>query len=261
LVDEGHHPIVGAVVYLTAPRGAIHWGQYLITDELGEVHVHEIGSGEVSVGAYSVEHGTLPCAPLVLGDTSAQTVEITIPRGTETELYLRDGGEGLAGVEMELKDSCGSSMATGRLLAGTDGRIHFAHLAQGDYRVLVDHPGIWRSEQSITVGATPASITAQLRRLGSARIRAKSGAGTPVEGASVELVDVATGTNVADWIEQGEVPSPASGLRTDSSGTLVIHGIPRGSYRCVVTTASGAVVERTLEVPPQATGELEAVVQ
>jgi hypothetical protein len=261
VIDERHAPIVGANVFVVGHSGAIRWLQSITTDISGVALINELGPDDVFVGAYQAEYGALPCAQLSQGNANAGMVEITIPRGAETELYVRDGGEGLAGVEIELKDACDSSMTAGRLLAGTDGRIHFAHLAQGDYRVLVDHPGIWRSEQPITVGATPASITVQLRRLGSARIHAKSGAGTPVEGASVELVDVATGASVADWIEQGEVPSPANGLRTDSSGTLVIHGIPRGSYRCVVTTASGAVFERTLEVPPQATGELEAVVQ
>ena len=65
---------------------------------------------------------------------------------------------------------------------------------------------------------------------------------------------------VADWIQSGEVPGPDGGLRTDASGALVIHGLPRGKYRCLLTTASGETLERTLEVPPQATGELEVTI-
>ena len=67
-------------------------------------------------------------------------------------------------------------------------------------------------------------------------------------------------SRVADWIQARELPEPEVGLRTDASGTLVIHGIPRGSYRCLLTTSSGDALERTLEVPPQATGDLEVVV-
>jgi hypothetical protein len=109
------------------------------------------------------------------------------------------------------------------------------------------------------VTATSTSFTVQLRRLGSARIRVRSGVGNPVAGASIDLIDITTGARVADWIQAGEVPGPAAGLRTDTNGTLVIHGLPRGSYRCLLTTASGDTLERTLEVPPQATGELEVV--
>ncbi|MBK7644446.1 MAG: hypothetical protein IPJ19_15620 [Planctomycetes bacterium] len=75
----------------------------------------------------------------------------------------------------------------------------------------------------------------------------------------VELVDVTSGTPVADWMKIGDVPTPAGGMRTNAAGEWVVNGLPRGSYRCVVTSSAGAVVEKTLEVPAQATGELEVV--
>jgi len=197
--------------------------------------------------------------PLTQADVHGSTIEVVLPPGKDVQVELRDGQEDLAGVEVELQDSCDSSMSLGRLLADAGGRVLLQHLGPGDYRVLVDDPGIWRTEQPITVTPTSTSFTVQLRRLGSAQIRVKSGVGNAVEGAVVELVDVATGARVADWIEKGEVPAPAGGLRTDASGALVIHGLPRGSYRCVITSPSGETLERTLEVPAQAMGELEAV--
>jgi len=150
-------------------------------------------------------------------------------------------------------------MSLGQVRAGEDGNVRIPHLAPGDYRVLVDHPGIWRTEQPITVTASTTSFTVQLRRLGSARIRVRSGVGNAVEGVGIDLIDVATGARVTDWIQSGEVPGPQGVLRTDAGGTLVIHGLPRGNYRCLLTTASGETSERTLEVPPQATGDLEVV--
>jgi hypothetical protein len=239
----------------------VRWVQTCTTDGKGEASVPDIGSGPVSVSAFHVDYGAIPCAPISAADSKSGTIEIMMPRGADVDVEFRDGSEPLQGVEMELGDSCATVMSSGRSFAGVDGRVHLTHLAPGDYRILVDHPGVWRTEQPITVSATSTSFTVQLRRLGSARIRAKSGAGNPVEGASIEVVDTATGARVADWIQKGEVPGPDGGLRTDASGTLVIHGLPRGSYRCVLTATSGATLERALEVPPQATGELEVVVQ
>ena len=259
LVDDAHAPIVGANVFLTADRGGAKWSTWAGTDEVGEVRFEEVGPGDVRVGVYDIKHGALPCTLLALGGAGAEVAELTMPQGTRVTGYLSDGGEALPSVELELLDSCGSVMSTGRLLTGSDGQVVFQHLAPGDYLVAVDHPGIWRTEQPISVTAASASFTVQLRRLGSARIRVRSGVGNPIEGASIDLIDTATGTRVADWIASGEVPAPAGGLRTDAGGALVIQGLPHGSYRCVLTTAAGDTLERTLEVPPQATGDLEVV--
>ncbi len=260
VVDDGHHPIVGATVYLTDHSGVIHWSTYVDTGEAGEALVPEVGNLDLRVGVSHVGHAPVPCAPISAADVVGGVVEIIMHPGIAAEILLRDGGDALPGVQPELTDSCKTVMSLGQVQAGEDGRVRIPHLAPGDYRVVVDHPGIWRTEQPITVTATSTSFTVQLRRLGSARVRVRSGAGNPIEGASVELIDVATGVRVADWIQSGEVPAPSGGLRTDASGALVVHGVPRGSYRCVVSTSSGATLERTLEVPPQAMGESEAVI-
>jgi hypothetical protein len=259
VVDDGHHPVVGADVHVTSHRGAIEWKTTATTNEVGEALIPEVGGGEILVGACHVEHAPIPCSPLSTADVVGGALEIVMRRGSPSEIYLRDANDALSGVHVELMDPCSSIMPIGQMLAAEDGRILIPKLTPGDYRVLVDHPGIWRTEQPISVTPTSTSFTVQLRRLGSARIRVRSGVGNPVEGTSIDLIDVTTGARVADWIQAGEVPGPAAGLRTDANGTLVIHGLPRGSYRCLLTTASGDTMERTLDVPPQATGELEVV--
>ncbi len=260
ILDESHAPVVGAAVYLTGHPAAVEWRSVTSTDKSGEALVPEVGNLDLRIGVSHVGHAPVPCAPISAADAVGGVVEIVMHPGIAAELLLRDGGDALPGVQPELTDSCGTVMSLGQVQAGEDGRVRIPHLAPGDYRVVVDHPGIWRTEQPITVTATSTSFTVQLRRLGSARVRVRTGAGNPIEGASVELIDVATGVRVADWIQSGEVPAPSGGLRTDANGALVVHGVPRGSYRCVVNTSSGAMLERTLEVPPQATGELEAVI-
>jgi len=261
VVGPGRNPIAGSLLVLRGAPGSLGWLQSFTTDAQGEASVPDIGPGPVTISVFNVDHGVLPCTPISAADAKGGVLEIMLPRGTDVDVEFRDGADALQGVEMELRDSCGAAMSGGRSLAGPDGRVHLTHLAPGDYRVLVDHPGIWRTEHPITVTATSTNFTVQLRRLGSARIHAKSGAGNPVEGASVELVDVLTGASVANWIEKGEVVPPENGLRTDAGGTLVINGLPRGSYRCVLTSPSGATLERSLEVPAQAMGELKAVLQ
>jgi len=260
VVDQGHTPLVGAALMITThySDGVTH--AQVTSDARGEAAVADVGVGDISVSVAHPEYGVLPCVPLRMAEAHGSLIEITVQRGNDTQVELRDGASPLAGVELELQDSCGSSMTFGRSLSDPDGIVRLQHLAPGDYRILVDHPGIWRTEQPITVTPTSTSFTVQLRRLGSARIRAKSGVGNPVEGVSVELIDVATGARVADWIEKGEVGAPANGLRTDASGALVVHGLPRGSYRCVLTSPTGGTLERRLEVPAQALGELEVVV-
>jgi len=260
LVDQAHRPIPGAALSLTNRTGVADSRYAFTTDENGEVLVPDVGSGAPSVSVVHTEFGVLPCVQVALAEAHGSVLQITMPPAKDVQVELRDGQTALAAVEIELQDSCGSTMSLGRMLADANGIVRLQHLGPGDYRILVDHPGIWRTEQPITVTPTSTNFIVQLRRLGSARIRAKTGVGNAIEGVGVELVDVATGVRVADWIEKGEVPAPANGLRTDASGALVIHGLPRGSYRCVLTSPTGGTLERTLEVPAQALGELEAVV-
>lgn len=260
VLDSSQRPIPGAKVFCRDDENGVSLGRLLVADEKGEVLVRDRGMGRFMATAYHTDIGGAPCVEVVPSLVQGGVVNLVISDGVEVNLELRDGMQPIHGVGCEITDTCGSTVLGVAQVTDADGLLRFQRLAPGDYRVVVDHPGIWRTEQPITVTPTSTNFTVQLRRIGAVRIRAKSGVGNAVEGATIELVDVATGTRVQDWMTSGDVPTPANGLKTDSSGTVVVQGLPRGSYRCVATTSAGGVVERTIEVPAQATGEVEIVV-
>jgi hypothetical protein len=257
MVGRDLRPLPGLALHLNETGAGFKSNEDAITDSKGEVELADIGDGSVRISAFSADFGNLPCTPLSAGEMHGDALQFVLSPGSEVDLALQDGATTVSGVEMELWDSCDMAMFGGRRLSDADGHVRLAHLAPGDYRVVVDHPGIWPAKQAISVTPSTTSFTVQLRRLGSAKIRVTSGAGTPLAGRAVELVDVASGTRVADWIAGGDVPAPAAGLATDETGRLVVHALPHGSYRCSVHGSSGDSIDRTFDVPPGAVGELE----
>jgi len=257
VLDASHTPIPGASVALRGQYGGIEWWQGFTTDMEGEALVADWGPGEIFATAYHLDRGSLPCSLVTPEAARDGVIELVIPIGGDVELELKDGADPLPSTELELKDACGASIEAGRRLSDADGRVHLAHMSPGDYRVVVDHPGIWPASEPIRVTASSRSFTLQLRRLGSARVRVRSSEGKPLTGVAVELVDQISGVRVADWVEKGDVPAPQGGLRTDSAGQLLLHALPRGTYRCIVVSAAGETVEQLLVIPPFATGEVE----
>jgi len=257
VLDESGTPIPGASVALRGQYGVIEWWQGYTTDMQGEALVADWGPGEVFARAYHLDHGSLPCSLVTPEATRDGVIELVISTGGSVEIELRDGAELLPGTELELRDACGASIEVGSRLADADGHVHLAHISLGDYRVIVDQPGLWPASEPIRVSASSRTFTLQLRRLGSARVRVRSSEGKPLAGVAVDLVDQTSGARVADWVEKGDVPAPQDGLRTDSAGQLVVHALPRGTYRCSVVSAAGESIEQQLVIPPFATGEVE----
>ncbi len=257
MITSDGAPAAGSSVFVRPVDQSLACGSLYTADAAGFVEILNPDSGEFLLSAQHPNFAPLPCTRFSTKDARSGTIDIVLPAGMPVDLNLKDGAAAIASVELDLEDTCGAELGLGSQLSDVDGRVHIAHLAPGNYRVVVEQPGIWPLRQLISVSPTTTTFTIQLRRLGSARVRVSSGAGNPLAGRSVELTDVLTGTRVSDWTASGDVPAPAGGFATDAKGELLVHALPHGTYRCVVQGSGGESIERMLEVPPYATGETE----
>ena len=260
LRDADDAPVAGAQLLLRGIASGVEWRRACATDANGEASLADRGPGELFVAAFHPDGDALPCRRLQPAEIQDGRIEVRMARGIPVELELMDGSDRLAGVELLLEDECGLTMAIGRRLSSAEGRVRFERLAPGEYRVRIDHPGIWPVLQAITVTPSASRIALPVRRLGSASVRVRSNHGVPQSGLALELVDETSGARVGEWIRTGALAEPEGGLRTGATGSLVVHAIPHGTYRCTLDSATGERIERTVVVPPYATGELEIVV-
>ena len=212
--------------------------------------------GNLPLGSYFyAETAALPGYVLdstqypVTVSTNGQTVEVSVTNTLARASIVvsktdYDTGAPLSGVHFTLSDSNGTQMDEGD--TGSDGTLTFFNLPLGTYTLLeTAAPGGYVLDStpiSVTLdsnGQTETRNVTNSRALGSVSItKTDSETGNPLAGVHFILMDSTTRV-----IAEGD---------TSADGTLLLSGIPLGTYTlCETATVSGYVLDgtpRTVEI-------------
>jgi hypothetical protein len=250
VVDERDDPLPETYVMLTIPESVSGWRKHGTTDARGELRFSGFGHETISAGLVHPLKGSRPFVPIDLRGDPDEVIVVKLDARARLCVQLLDGDYPLEGVELEIVSAGAIKYLS---MKGTDeqGYSVYEPLAEGDYAIRVDHPGLWPARETVRAAPDAAPIVVQARRLGGARISVVNSEGMPAAGAVVELVSVELGESVSSWTERGLVAEPATGMTTSASGVLEIGGLPNGPYTWRAALPGGAVREGRVTVPPR----------
>ena len=129
-----------------------------------------------------------------------------------------------------------------------DRRI-FAGATTGIYTIQVQAEGFFPAESQAECRSGKTTTTSlTLRRPGSLHLRILSKEGMTLPDFPLLIIDMETGTDVAEWIQQGLVTSTTSSTVTDDVGELTLQNLPEGRFQiqsqnltATVTVNAGAL--------------------
>jgi hypothetical protein len=75
-----------------------------------------------------------------------------------------------------------------------------------------------------------------------------------MQGLVVDFISEERGTRASEWVMTGQAKVGASGLQTDTGGTVTLSGIPNGNYVLQVSMPSGETFEQLVNVPALSEG-------
>ena len=108
----------------------------------------------------------------------------------------------------------------------------FSGATTGIYTIRVEAEGFFPAEAEAECRSgktTSTSVT--LRRPGSLSLRIISPEGMTIPDFPLQILDMETGTDVTQWLEQGLVVSSTSATATDDVGELTLQNLPEGAFR------------------------------
>lgn len=252
VVDRLGRPVPQLLVALELDEGASQWTRWEPTDGEGRVSFVVPAQRDLRVHLRGPDGGGVADIVLPYSPLEDEVECVFDPTGT-FELRFLDRDHPLKGVTSYLLAPSGYRIAT---LTQSDptGNASSGKLGLGTYTLDAMSPGLWPRMVTLELSAPSTAATIQLRRLGSLFLEVRDAHGTPAVGAVVQLENIEFGESLSEWIEQGRVQSPASDLRTNHAGALRIQAVPNGTYRAVITSADGHIVQALLEIPPHAEG-------
>jgi len=177
----------------------------------------------------------------VLPASTGEVVRIVLDAGARVEVVVLDGDVPVPNVRATLGDPR-DRVALRPRYADASGRLGWKNLSEGSYSVVVDDPDYWPTETVVEASADGAPSPVRTRRRGDLELCVRDADGAVAAGATVELTAPELGASVASWLDRGLVRCRQPGLVTDAAGSLVLEGLPHGTYRWSASAgaASGA---------------------
>lgn len=161
-------------------------------------------------------------------------------------LRLVDGAAPIAGAHLRLMGPQSRGLI-GAFTTDEAGIVRHGPLAEGQVLARVEQPGLWTTEQLLTVDREGAPKDVQVRRVGDLRL-VFARDGEPAGGVAVDLLWSETGESARTWIAQGRLATSEDGLVSDASGQVVVRGLPRGAYTWRVLGGAGVAASGSVEV-------------
>jgi protocatechuate 3,4-dioxygenase beta subunit len=182
----------------------------------------------VSSGEYAQHLGE----PFALADGESKDVgDIRLAAGaTLSGRVTDDTGKPVEDATISLKDSRGRPVFSFSLAtSGSDGRYDVHGLAAGTYTVRFEAKGLAPDERPVTVGASGGTMDGVLSRGGTLVVTVEDGAGLPLAGAKVTLLD-AKGQAVTRTLSLVNIFDGDRSV-TDAQGVATLTDLAPGSYR------------------------------
>ncbi|MBI5364715.1 MAG: carboxypeptidase regulatory-like domain-containing protein [Planctomycetes bacterium] len=255
IVDRARQPIAGARVGVMGAELESTWARQCSTDGDGLCVLEGVPFESVGISLRHPDHGVTAMQIVELPRDSTQPIELVFDARLALRLQVLDHAASLAGIEFFATDLGRYEDGLGPATSDAVGLATWPSVGAGVYVVNVVHPGVWPDTARVEVKESSQPIPFQVRRLGNVEFRVTTTLGNPVVGARFELHSVERDHSVAQWIEEGAVPAPAQGLRTDEQGRLAVRGLPNGEFRFQALLPNGATLEGTITVPPANTLE------
>ena len=256
VVDPHGSPIEGATVMLFADAPASGWSARGYTDSSGEYRFRSLGAERVLLNVSHPTHG-------VRGDIRVEPTRLAVDEVMEIELDSKarirarfvDRGEPLAGVEAHayLAD-CDFRVAT--LYSDSAGIVASGAVSDGAYRLVVRQPGLWQVDEGVPATRGSAPVDIEVRRLGNLSLHVQSAQSAPVKGAAIGLFSQEFDTEVSRWINEGRVPAPAGGSKSDDGGDLLVRDLPNGPYKVTCQHPVHGQTTQLITVPARGTADV-----
>ena len=199
------------------------------------------------------------------GDAVGQIQEVSLGPSTPDEPILvhyecdhsilalaSERGQPLDGVNTSLRHSLTGTVLD-RSSSDESGQLGFGPLATGTYLVQVASGGLWADTFTLHAPDTGQQQVFEVRRLGSIRVDLTR-EGQPMQGLVVDFISEERGTRASEWVMTGQAKVGASGLQTDTGGTVTLSGIPNGNYVLQVSMPGGEIFEQLVNVPALSEG-------
>jgi len=238
VLDSAEVPLAGAWVTIRSADGERILGAD-DTDPEGWAELSGVPAERLLTDVHHPATGWRFGVPI---DASLREQEFVLDARGSIELAVTDGVEPLAGVTTRLETPAGLALTRPRE-TGADGRVRYAPLGEGRYRIVCRRNDCWTVVADVELAAdaqvTPSVI---LPRLAELELLVRSAEGTPLAGAEVELVHQALAGSARAWLEASLVQGT---LRTAQDGHLTLRGLPSGAYTWRVETpvrAEGSLV-------------------
>lgn len=255
VVDRARQPIAGAHVALIGSDLAPTWSSFYVTNADGNCTLEGISLDSVGVSLWHPDHGVTAVQVIDL-PRELKPLELVLDARLALRVRVMDHATPLSGIELRACNLARFEEGLSNGASDPEGLATWGAVGAGAYEVSVVHPGIWPDHVRVDVAENSQPAPFQVRRLGNVAFSVTTTLGNPVVGARFELESVERDQSVQEWIEQGAVPAPVHGMRTDEDGRLIVAGLPNGPFRYRVVLPSGATIDGTVTVPPAATIEL-----
>jgi len=257
VVDRARAPIPNVHVDVSIPGDRSGWLQQVTTDAEGLCSIAPALSSTLYVSLYHFSLGLQPSTLVDLGNSDLTPKELVLDPTLGLEILLLERQTPAARVDLWAEDSQGIVYGLGSASSNEEGIVTWAPVGKGGYRIEVHQPGYWPSSQEIRLDAEVAPIPIQVRRLGSAEFQANNGLGNALPDLEIEMRSTESGETLSEWLLDGRILAPPSGVRTNSEGYLRLDGLPNGPFHWRATSLNGDVLEGEVIVPPNGLGHAD----
>jgi hypothetical protein len=248
-------PLSGVHVQLDGAGVDSPWCQARETDRDGAATFSAVSPGAYLAGIWHSEFGWRVGIPIHVAQVRASTIQLAFEDSYELQVKLLEDGHPLPGVQVHVRDAAGRYPLVSQV-SDDDGRIAHPSLARGSYALIVDQPGFWPSMAIVTLDRSREDAIMNVRSTGSLEVSWPSSPSEVLLGGSLELVDLTSAEGVSNWLPTGRIESSTGSMTADSSGRLLLEGLPRGLYRWSISGGPADGLSGEVEVTRHAKAEL-----
>ena len=256
VIDGSGKRVAGARVTLTCPNDRSGWLQNLETDERGECSVRGLSFDRVFVNVYHEAIGVQPSVLVDLRSATKDPIELILAPGLELMVTALERTRAVPNIELRANDQQGIGYGLGAITSNFEGVVNWRPVGRGDYKIQVQQPGYWPSEQEVHLTDGSSAVPIQVRRVGNIDIGVKNNYETAVPGVSLDLFSIEEARWVSSWIQSGMIAAAPSALTTGADGHVRINALPNGAYRWRATVPGNTPLEGDVVIAPQSTTPL-----